>query len=286
MQIVIQRGDNLTNLAKKHQTSIQTLTRLNQLRNADDIREGHKLEIPDAPVEGQPVAPEPAEAPARPGDTLKVSGSTMAQVRTVAVRRGDTLGAIARRFNTTPDTLMALNGISDPRDLRAGSLLSLPGAQSAVDARPQPRNPIRLTPGAPAPFAPMRGNPSHLSERDIEMLTRAVAAEARGESPEVWTAVAQVIINYAHANGRSIPRLVRSSYLSSNHDGNRVFYTKAKSSIPNYNAMREAVMRASRGESPIGTRRHFYDDSIGMPYYGRRGSGIQIGNMVFHHAKA
>jgi membrane-bound lytic murein transglycosylase D len=46
--------------------------------------------------------------------------------RTYRVRRGDTLGELARRFQTTTRALQRLNGIRNPNRLRAGVLLKLP----------------------------------------------------------------------------------------------------------------------------------------------------------------
>lgn len=60
-------------------------------------------------------------------------------VLTYEVQAGDTLLAIANRFDTTVDTLMAYNGLSeaDVRALRTGQVLSIPGqvapAQSSAD---------------------------------------------------------------------------------------------------------------------------------------------------------
>lgn len=121
-----------------------------------------------------------------------------------------------------------------------------------------------------------------LSTRDTEALIRAVAAEARGESPEVWTAVAQTIINYARRYGQSIPSLVRTSYLSSNYDHNRVYFTMPLGQIPGLDGMERAVHRAATGASPIGARRvHFHDISISTPGFGNPATATRIGRMVF-----
>ena len=43
------------------------------------------------------------------------------------VREGDTLSAIARRFDTTVEELVELNDIDDPNRIRVGQRLKLPG---------------------------------------------------------------------------------------------------------------------------------------------------------------
>jgi len=61
------------------------------------------------------------------------------------VKVGDTLSAIARRYNTSAKALMAANGIKDPTRLGIGQVLSIPGKKPAVASTPEKR------PAAPAP---------------------------------------------------------------------------------------------------------------------------------------
>lgn len=55
--------------------------------------------------------------------------ASWAAAETVTVRPGDTLWAIAQRYDTTVESLMAANGLSRP-DLRPGETLVLPGADA------------------------------------------------------------------------------------------------------------------------------------------------------------
>ncbi|MCB0880100.1 MAG: LysM peptidoglycan-binding domain-containing protein, partial [Thermoleophilia bacterium] len=57
-------------------------------------------------------APAPAPAPARP--------------TTYKIKSGDTLTAIAKKFNTTVTKLAQLNNIADPNFIIAGRTLKLP----------------------------------------------------------------------------------------------------------------------------------------------------------------
>jgi peptidoglycan lytic transglycosylase D len=74
------------------------------------------------------------------------------------VRPGETLGAIARRYGTSVDELASLNAIRDPRRLRPGQVLQLPGAEPAAEpptaAPSAPPTPAAELAGAePAPAA-------------------------------------------------------------------------------------------------------------------------------------
>ncbi|MCH2063512.1 MAG: LysM peptidoglycan-binding domain-containing protein [Roseibacillus sp.] len=58
-------------------------------------------------------------------------------VKTCAVTTGDTLSSIARRYNTSVDSLMKINGITDPTRLRIGQKLTLPAeaaSKKEIDA--------------------------------------------------------------------------------------------------------------------------------------------------------
>ncbi len=69
---------------------------------------------PTAPASIGPSSPPPASPqPSTSGATYKV-------------RSGDNLSAIARRFGTTTQVLVDLNGISDPAKLKIGQVLRLP----------------------------------------------------------------------------------------------------------------------------------------------------------------
>ncbi|MDO9527754.1 MAG: N-acetylmuramoyl-L-alanine amidase [Syntrophales bacterium] len=79
---VVKKGDALERIARRHNTSIKTLLKLNKLKHANQIYVKQKLKIP---VEVR----------------LKRS--------VYIVKKGDTLERIARRHNTTISTLLKLN---------------------------------------------------------------------------------------------------------------------------------------------------------------------------------
>jgi putative chitinase len=55
---------------------------------------------------------------------------------TYSVRSGDTLGALARRFNTSVDKIAKANGIANPNKIYAGQKLSIPDGFDAPKATP------------------------------------------------------------------------------------------------------------------------------------------------------
>ena len=67
----------------------------------------------------------------------KLKRSDQKRIRWYRVRRGDSLGLIARRFKTTVRALAAVNDVRNISRIRAGKILSIPGVKS-VTTRPSP----------------------------------------------------------------------------------------------------------------------------------------------------
>lgn len=72
-----------------------------------------------------------------------------------SVRSGDTLGALARRYRTTAQAIMRFNGIKNPKTLRVGQKLKIPGKGDPSEPEPGTRTAAvsSKTPGSPAPAA-------------------------------------------------------------------------------------------------------------------------------------
>jgi lipoprotein NlpD len=74
------------------------------------------------------------------------------------VEAGQTLFRIARAYGLTVEELMAANGIEDPKDLKVGQQLWVPGAaniaQVTVADSPEPAAPSRTLPPAPVRSKP------------------------------------------------------------------------------------------------------------------------------------
>jgi len=100
----VARGETLSGIAARYGTTIAELAALNDLRRRDRIYAGQVLA-----VRGRERAVATADVDAREHE----------------VRRGDTLIAIAERYDTTVDALAALNDLENQRWLRPGQVLKL-----------------------------------------------------------------------------------------------------------------------------------------------------------------
>lgn len=134
---VVARGDNIAKIAKRYGRSQREILIANNLGSAAKLRRGQKLQIPSSgdAIEVADATPSAAEvaqvvkvkaaAPASAGATVASASMTRAH-RTHRVRSGQTLGAIAKRYRTSIDTLRELNGFGDQHVLRAGSTIKVP----------------------------------------------------------------------------------------------------------------------------------------------------------------
>lgn len=115
-------GDTLTSIAGRFGTTISTILQANpQITNPNRIYAGQDLEIPTGdttPTPEPPPGTTPTPTPPPTGSQIYV------------VQPGDTLSAIARRFNTSVTAIAQVNGISNVNYIYVGQRLTIPGTGS------------------------------------------------------------------------------------------------------------------------------------------------------------
>ncbi|MDP0495144.1 MAG: LysM peptidoglycan-binding domain-containing protein [Verrucomicrobiota bacterium JB024] len=155
----VKSGDSLSVLAKRNNTSVSAIKAANNL-SSNTIYVGQTLLIPAGSGPATSV-------------TAVTSGQSLPE-GTYLVQKGDTLGAIAKRYDVKVSELMTANGISDPRNLRAGQKLVIPGlggnpaAPAPVAPKPAPRTTSPAAVPAPVP-APSSG-PTVIEEYNADLL--------------------------------------------------------------------------------------------------------------------
>lgn len=87
---------------------------------------------------------------------------------THTVQSGENLFRIALRYNTTVEALAAANGITDPAQIYAGQILTIPGAAAALP--PAPDNPVVLDPMLTVPIAAAQQAPVYHTVQPGETL--------------------------------------------------------------------------------------------------------------------
>ncbi len=129
---VVRPGENLYLIANRYGVTVRAIMRVNRLRNPNVIYVGQELIIPVTPT-------------ATPTGTITPSPTPVPE-RVHIVRPGQTLYAIALRYNVTIGELMRANGLRNPHLIYVGQRLIIPGVPA-----PTARPPAAPTPATPSP---------------------------------------------------------------------------------------------------------------------------------------
>ncbi|MBM87658.1 MAG: hypothetical protein CMQ41_04715 [Gammaproteobacteria bacterium] len=115
----VARGDSLSVIARRFNTTVNRLVALNQLRSRNRISIGQRLLLPqDNIISEQTTAQARGELPA--------DGQYI-------VRRGDTISLISARYGVSETELLSVNGIEDRNRIYPGQQIRLPGFGTAPD---------------------------------------------------------------------------------------------------------------------------------------------------------
>lgn len=99
---IVQKGDNLYNIAKRFNTTVRNIVNNNNIKNPNLIYPGERIII------------------------VKSTENIQTKYMTYRVKRGDTLYGIARRYNTTVNRLVYINGIRNANYIYINQLIKIP----------------------------------------------------------------------------------------------------------------------------------------------------------------
>jgi LysM repeat protein len=141
----VKGGDSLWTLQKKFHIPLKEIAAANNIKASTPLHEGQKLVIPSRAVTTPAATTAGAGSKALSGSTnataaLPTGAGAAAEPKNAStrptneefkyvVKPGETLGMIARKFDVRTRDLAVHNAISDPKNLRAGMELSIPGWQ-------------------------------------------------------------------------------------------------------------------------------------------------------------
>ena len=119
--VTVRSGETLSDIAARYDVSVDSLMRLNGIRDPDHVEIGSRLKVP-----GQ-------AATAGPGRHR--------------VSEGETLGEIAARYQVSSRDLIALNDLRHADHVELGETLKLP-ANAVLPVTKPKQEPIKVVPGA------------------------------------------------------------------------------------------------------------------------------------------
>ena len=147
-------GDSVSSIASRHGLSTASVLALNGLGWKSLIFPGQVLSL------GGTAAPVAAPAPAQAAPAAAAAGS-------YAIKRGDTVSAIAARFGMSTQSLLTANGLSWRSIIYPGQLLKIPAA--ATSAAP-------VQSAATAPSVAPAAAPAAPPEVQLTSITYTIAA--------------------------------------------------------------------------------------------------------------
>ena len=152
--IIVERGDTLYSLAKKNNTTVAELAKINNLKEPYNLSIGQKLNTRAAVY----VAPKVEAKPAKPipnviseekvkqikaektkniiaKETVKPTSTTRVDLQEITVAKGDTLYSLSRQYKIPVNDLAIMNKLSVPFNLSVGQKLKVPKLDG-VQTRP------------------------------------------------------------------------------------------------------------------------------------------------------
>lgn len=158
----VARGDSLWSIAKRNGLSVADLAAANNLRSSATLQLGQKLIIPGKALPAESTLT--ITAPAVADKKAEAPTAKKESVRHV-VKAGETLGAIARKYQISVGEIATANSISDPGKIRPGQELVIPGwsaPESKAAAKTVATTPPTVAPSVettPAPVIHPQGSP-------------------------------------------------------------------------------------------------------------------------------
>lgn len=123
------KGDSLWTIAKKNHSTVAEIAAANNIKTSATVRLGQKLIIPGKAMHSNSVAAEPAAAKPAAAESHAAVRASTDTVKHV-VKPGETLGAIARKYQVKVGEIATANNITDPAKIRPGMELTIPGWQA------------------------------------------------------------------------------------------------------------------------------------------------------------
>ena len=117
---IVRRGDSLSVIAERYQTTIAELLAINQLRDRNTIRIGQQLLLPQRDRSMPTLV-------VNDGSPLEIPSNSLYEVS-----RGDTLSIIAERFRVSVDNLLTLNSLNNQSIIFPGQSLRLRSNETPI----------------------------------------------------------------------------------------------------------------------------------------------------------
>jgi len=197
VKIVVKRGDTLWDLAQSHHTTMEEIVKLNKLKSPDKISEGESLLVPNKAVQENPQKiedisvvedkPRIIEDISRSDNTANPSWWVLAlrrrvvQVGTIFTQSSN----IQQQESTIPTYEIFVNPLETPTSNTLTDVQDLIQKKTVLETASSGEESQILS----------RSLGRLVSKEEVDILTRVIHGEARGENFEGQVAVGAVVLN-------------------------------------------------------------------------------------------
>ena len=151
--VIVERGDTLYSIAKKHDTTVAELAKINSLKSPYTLSIGQKLQIRTTQKQIQSdskvvvvqkqIQQEPSKQIQPAKAVVQEQSVKRVAVKEISVKKGDTLYSLSREYQIPVNDLAVMNKLSSPFTLSVGQKIKVPmlnsvatTTQSKVTAQP------------------------------------------------------------------------------------------------------------------------------------------------------
>lgn len=178
--VEVQPGDTLYALSRRHHVAVAELMQVNSLSNPN-LQPGQKLYLPEGydarrPLpRSEPVATAMAAPSVSPEVGAKYSSS-------YTMKAGDSVYALSRSYGVPVAELQQVNGITDTRSVRAGTVLKVPGNGAPQRYEPAQQVAVAAPPAAndTSSYVPSTHQPTIINRRDQQVAGRTDDVSSTG----------------------------------------------------------------------------------------------------------
>lgn len=192
--VTVKQGDTLSDIALKHNTTVDNIVKKNNLKNKNLILVGQTLET---------------------DSTMQTTQQVDVNANEVTVKSGDTLGELAATYGTTVDNIKNLNGLTSDF-IYVGQVLYLKGS---VQVQQQSQSQTQQVPSNNQAYAPTTSSyqtPTSTPNNNVSISSST--SNGGEESAKAWIASRESGGNYNAQNGQYIGKYqLSSSYLGGDY---------------------------------------------------------------------
>lgn len=265
---IVQKGENLSSIAKQYNVALGEVLAINGISDANKINIGQKIIIPTKHYVidlDSLFGEENAERYLQIGRQSRLNVDSYLLVSYLAspigfegeeivhkVKSGETIPNLARTYGVKEEQILSRNGLDHNALLIPDQIVFIPSQT------------FRMI------FA---------VNKELELLARIIAAEARGESLEGQIAVGAVILN--RVKDPRFPNTITEVVFQKNQF--EVVSTGVYLTVPVPELSKRAAQEALRGRDPTGGALFFYNPKLvsNARYFESRTKAIEIGNHLF-----